>query len=131
MTRWLAILALLGSLAVPAAALDVRRVEVVGAVPAGPDAPSGQPLRQAALQAALVEAVDRVARGLLAEGGSAPDPEMDLSATLGDEPAAYTVRYRILEDRGERRALLVEEPGVATEAMMDQTLEARTNCDLE
>jgi len=107
---------------------DVRRLEVVGAVPAGADAPEGVPVRQAALQQALVEAVARVARDLWQAGplpqpapdraGAATEPPRepaDWIAALGGDAAAYAIRYRVLEDRGERRALLVRDPKVATE----------------
>ncbi len=89
--------------ATPAAA-EVRRLEVVGAAPAGADAPRNRPLRDAALDSAIAEGVERVARELL--GGAAPE---SLREGLGD-PREYAVRYRILEDRGERRALLLPVP---------------------
>jgi hypothetical protein len=96
-----------------AASAEVRRLEVVGAVPADPDRRGDQPLRKAALEAALAEAVSRVARGLLADPeGQAPD--IDLAKVLG-EPTDYALRYRVLEERGERRALLVDDPEVTTE----------------
>lgn len=94
-----------------AQAAEMRRVEAVGAVPAGADAPQGQPIRQAALQAALSQAVLRVASDL--GGLSERDPA--LAEVLGSDPFDYVSRYRILEDRGERRALLVEDPDVTTE----------------
>ena len=111
---WLASLMLL--VALPALA-EVRRLEVVGVVPAGPDAPSGVPIRQAALQAALAEGVMRAARERLApEAAAAPD--LDLGKVLGGNPREFTVGYRVLEDRGERRALLVADPEVATEYVL-------------
>jgi hypothetical protein len=110
-TLWLASLMLL--VALPALA-EVRRLEVVGVVPAGPDAPPGVPIRQAALEAALAEAVMRVASERLSpESVAAPD--LDLAKVLGGNPREFTVGYRVLEDRGERRALLVADPEVATE----------------
>jgi len=128
---WLGVVLLI---ATPASA-EVRRLEVVGAVPAGADAPAGVPVRQAALQQALVEAVARVAQDLWqknpqrpvqASGGPAgslgagppqapaPDPT-GWVALLGGDAASYTVRYRVLEDRGVQRALLVRDPKVASE----------------
>lgn len=99
---------------VPAeAAAEVRRLEVVGAVPADPDLRTEEPLRRAALEAALDEAVSRVARGLLA-GPDGEAPDVDLDEILG-ESTDYALRYRVLEERGERRALLVDDPDVATE----------------
>jgi hypothetical protein len=102
------------ALALPAAgaeAADLRRVEAVGAVPAGADAPAGVPVRRAALEAALTRAVIRVASDL--GGLSEQDPA--LLESLGDDPLGYVSRYRMLEDRGERRALLVDDPDVTTE----------------
>jgi hypothetical protein len=93
---------------------EVRRVEVVGVVPAGADAPPDIPIREAALQAALAQGVARIARELLSEQ-AAMDPDFDLGAVLGGHPRDFTVRYQVLEDRGERRALLVADPDVATE----------------
>jgi len=92
---------------------EVRRLEVVGAVPADADRPTDEPLRRAALEAALDEAVSRVARGLLA-GPEGEAPDVDLDEILG-EPTNYALRYRVLEERGERRALLVDDPDVAME----------------
>lgn len=105
---------LLASAAAAPARAEIRRLEVVGAVSADPDDRGDAPLAQAALQDALREAVARVAQGLLV-GPDGSVPEFDAAAVLGSDPTDYAVRFRILEDRGERRALLVTEPGVARE----------------
>jgi len=100
-------------LAVGGASAEVRRLEVVGAVPADEDSVQGKPLRRAALEAALDEAVSRVARSLLA-GSRGEAQEADLPKILG-ESTDYALRYRVLEERGERRALLVDDPDVMME----------------
>jgi hypothetical protein len=107
----LLMLALLLAAAGGASAAELRRVEAVGAVPAGADAPSGVPIRRAALEAALAQAVLRVASDL----GGLPEQDPALQEILGNDPLGYVARYRMLEDRGERRALLVDDPNVTME----------------
>jgi hypothetical protein len=100
--------------AVPAGA-EIARLEVTGAAPAGADAAGGAP-REAALESAIREGVLRVARRLL--GGSfdtAPGAEEQLQERSSD----FAVRYRILEDRGERRALLIADPEVTHEYVVE------------
>lgn len=109
---WIALPALL--LAVPAGS-EVRRVEVLGVAPAGSEA--GVPVRQRALGDALVRGVEEVARELLAKPAAA-DPDLDLARALGREPREFTVGYKVLEDRGERRALLLVDPQVASEYVL-------------
>lgn len=109
---WLALLLL----ALPASA-EVRRVEVVGVVPAGADAQPGVPVREAALGAALTQGVARVARELLSDEAAA-DPDLDLGQVLGPNAREFTLRYRVLEDRGERRVLLLADPEVSTEYVL-------------
>jgi hypothetical protein len=93
---------LLGAL--PAAA-EVRRFEVVGAVVLDPAALPAAP-RQAALRAALVEAVARASSDLVRGAtGKEPEPGAPSPAPEG-EPTEYAVSYRILEDRGEQAALV-------------------------
>jgi hypothetical protein len=111
---WTALLLLL---VVSPASAKVRRLEVVGVVPAGADAQPGVPAREAALGAALAEAVGRVARELLSDEAAA-DPDLDLGQVLGGEPREFTLGYRVLEDRGERRALLLADPQVSTEYVL-------------
>lgn len=82
-----------------AAAAEVRRFEVVGAVPIDPAKPPAAP-RQAALRAALVEAVSLAARNLVADAtGKEPAPD-EPPLTLAGEPSEYAVSYRVIEDRG-------------------------------
>jgi hypothetical protein len=81
------------------AGAEVRRFEVVGAVPVDPAKPPAAP-RQAALRAALVEAVSLAARNLVADAtGKEPGPE-EPPIVLEGEPSEYAVSYRVLEDRG-------------------------------
>ena len=110
-------LALLILLVASQAPAEVRRLEVVGVVPAGADARSGVPVRQAALDAALAQAVQRVARELLSHD-AAEDPDLDLGQVLGGKPRDFTVGYKVLEDRGERRALLLADPEISTEYVL-------------
>ncbi len=114
-----------------AAGAEVRRMEAVGAVGIVPDAPSPVPLREAALDKALGDAVRRVAleqvdptaleATLATPGEISPDSDaVDgtagvLDAALGNDPRSYATRFRILEDRGERPALFVEDPEVQSE----------------
>ena len=109
--------ALLMLLVASQAQAEVRRMEVVGVVPAGADAPAGVAVRQAALGAALAQAVDRVARELLPPDAAA-DPDLDLGQVLGGKPRDFTVGYKVLEDRGERRALLLADPEISTEYVL-------------
>ena len=113
--------AILGLLAVAGAAraVEERVVDGVGAVAVKGAAGgrSGTP-RDAALRAAIVEAVRRVALELLPADAAATDPEAAVDAALAPDLRAFANRFRILEDRGEGPALLVEEPGVQTEYVM-------------
>jgi hypothetical protein len=70
-------------------------------------------VRRAALEVALQQAVQRVALELW--GATHPGAAASVADALGDEPEAYVGRYRLLEDRGERRALLIEDPEVTLE----------------
>ena len=134
---WIAALALAAGFSGPAAAgAEIRRVEAVGTAPVRPGTQVGA-LRDAARDAALQEAVRRVARDQLdparagsvaaAGAGAAPaagaraplDAESRLNAALdaalGTRPLDYLSRFRILEDRGQRAALFSEEAGVEAE----------------
>lgn len=96
---------------------EVRRVEAVGVVPLYADTPSRVPPRDAALERALQEAVVHVALDELPDF----DPEAghdELAAALGDDPSAFTSRYRIREDRGERPALFTDDPEVESEYVL-------------
>jgi len=110
-------LALLMLLVASPAPAEVRRLEVVGVVPAGADAPPGAPPRRAALGAALAQGVERVAREHLSDDAAA-DPDLDLRQVLGGKPREFTVGYKVLEDRGERRALLLADPEISTEYVL-------------
>lgn len=107
-------------LASPSGAVEIRRVESVGAVPATAAQAGGSAPRDAALQDGLFEAVRRVAIDLVT-GGEPPAPEEEVLPrgmaveVLGNDPLVYITRFRILEDRGERPALFVEDPEVETE----------------
>ncbi len=92
----------------------MTRLESLGAAPAREHAPAGITVRRAAVHAALEDAVLRSALGLL---GAERDREarQRVSRALGDDPVPYTVRYRLVEDRGERRRLLVANPEVEWE----------------
>ncbi len=92
-----------------AARAELVRLEALGAVPARERAPAGTSLRQAAVQAALEEAVLRSALALVA-GGDSPEQRVRVARILGDDPFVYTARYRLLEDHGERPRLLVSDP---------------------
>lgn len=95
-------------LAAPAAAQPVR-VDAVGVAPAGPGA------REAALDAGLREAVLLVAGEVAREGGAAVADREALASALGGDLRRYALGYELLEDRGERPAQLVQEPGVERE----------------
>jgi hypothetical protein len=126
-TRVGAALALLCLAAGAALAADgVRRVEAVGAVGLDPATGWTTPPRDAALRRALAQAVTRVAEAQLPD----LDPESAedaLRPALGDDPFAYATRFRILEDRGERPALLVQEAGVEREYVV--VVEAYVDAD--
>jgi hypothetical protein len=114
---------------------EVRRMEAVGAFPIDPNRAPRTPPRDAAVRAAVRDAVRRIARTLLppdfvaplgaeeSEGvqGDAPevapeealDPgagdaaiEAWLDQVLGEDPFEFATRFRILDDRGVRPALL-------------------------
>lgn len=102
-------------LAWPATA-EVRKVEALGVIPLDSEAPMRVPPRDAALRAALHDAIWRVALQEL-DGFDPADEEaqMALAEALGDEPLDYATRFRVLEDRGERPALFSEAGGAETE----------------
>ncbi len=97
---------------------EERVVEGIGAVAVkgAPKPPHGTP-REAALRAAIVEAVRQVALELLPHlDPAAAEPLVD--AALGRDPRTFANRFRIVEDRGEGPAQLVDEPGVQTEYVL-------------
>jgi len=111
-------LLLLGLAAGAASGAEERTVEGVGVVALkGAAKPPAGPPRDAALRAAIGEAVRQVAFDLLPHlDPAAIAPAVD--AALGSDPRVYANRFRIVEDRGEGPALLSGEPGVETEYVM-------------
>ena len=110
---WLAAACLVAGLAAPAAA-QVRSIEAVGTAPLPEQRTAAFDARGSALDAAIGEAVLRVAEELLID---TPEPieREALAAALGDEPRIYAARFRLLEDRGEREALFAGEQGSGRE----------------
>ncbi len=95
---------------------EVRRLEAVGAVPVKKGERATVSTRDSAVQAALREAVLRVARELLMDATVSPDgEEASLDDVLGKRMLPYTTRYRILDDQGERPAMFGEDPEVTRE----------------
>ncbi len=106
----------LGLMVAAAASAEVRRIEEVGAVSIRSGARGGD-ARDAAMQAALQQAVLRVARSFLMESDQPAAGDIDdaaLEAVLGKRMVPYTSKFRVLEDRGERPAMFAEK-GAATE----------------
>ncbi len=129
--------------AAPGAGAEVQRFESVGAVAIDLDAPEAIAPRDAAIDRAILEAVERVARGLLeaeaerqrviastlpadpeagtGDPGDTPDDppdeslEPDFESLLGKKMELYASRYRVLEDRGEGPAIFSSEPDATTE----------------
>ncbi len=95
------------------AAAEVRKVEAVGAIALDTEHTPRNP-RDAALQAALREAVRRVALEMVPDLDPNEEQE-ELDAALGDQPHEFVSRYRIIDDRGERPALFVDDPEAETE----------------
>lgn len=114
-------------LAMPAAA---RTLESVGAV--GVREGDRSDPKERAVDAAVQEAVWRVAEELLVDAmivedpgetapGGEPEPleeerePLDLAAILGEDMVAYTTRFKVIEDRGLGPVLFVEDPEVVSE----------------
>lgn len=119
--RALAGAGLAAALLASSASAELRRVEAVGAVPAGGRAPDGIPIQQAAIEAGLREAVERVALDLLGSHAAAAEPRLE--RTLGPNPYEYVSRFQLLEDRGERRPLLLHDPEVKSEYVVLVTVQ--------
>jgi hypothetical protein len=122
---------------------EIQRVEAVGAFPIDPNRPSRVAPRDAAMRAAIFDAMRRVARGLLpadfvipTQDGAArgdddsaeealeefvgpAEAEAELIAwldqVLGDDPFEFATRFRVLDDRGLRPALLSGVEGIENE----------------
>ena len=119
----LALLLLLAASGVPARA-ELVRVETVGSVPLGATSKGGAQARQAALEAGVRDAVERAARDLASQAGSPADASA-IHAALGSDLLGYAVRFRILEDRGEREPLLEQGPDAEHEYVV--TVEAHVD----
>jgi len=98
-------------------AADIRRIEAVGSVPIHSGERSAVGPKEAAIDAALREAVHRIANDFLldADSGEGDSQSIALQPVLGNDMVRFTRSFRIIEDRGERPALFVEEGGAATE----------------
>jgi hypothetical protein len=113
--------AALGLALLAPAIAGARTIEAVGAV--GVKENDRRDPKDRAVQAALREAVWRVAEELMVDAVLIEDPdrsrddpeEPDLAGILGSDMVDYTARFKILEDRGLGPALFVEEPGISTE----------------
>jgi len=97
------------ALLAPSALAELVRTDAVGVVAAAPGA------RQAALQEGVHEAVLLVAVELAREAGARSDERDVLRRALGADLLPYAVQYELLEDRGERPAQLIQQPGVERE----------------
>jgi hypothetical protein len=96
-------------LGAPDSAAERVRTGAVGAVAVGPGA------RQAALHAGVREAVLLVAVAVAREAGARSETREVLRRALGEDLLAYAAQYELVEDRGERPAQLVQDPGVERE----------------
>ena len=115
-------------LAVPSVdAGEIRRVEVVGAVPLGEEIKPAGPPRDEAVRAALRDAVLRLALDLLSTDIDPIEAEPAILEALGNDPFKYATRFRILEDRGEGPALFVDDPEVESEYIV--VVEAHLDLD--
>jgi len=113
--------------ATAAAAGETRQLESVGAVAIDKQATATEPPHDAAVRAALQDAAQRLALELLSADFDPIDAEPAIAEALGDDPFRYATRYRILEDRGERPALFVEDPDVESEYVV--VVEAHLDVD--
>ena len=106
-----------------AAAAEEKWMEGAGVARAEPGEGKTGPGRQAALQAALAEAVQNVAVEILAaEEAASGKPASDPAAlreraakALGGDPGAYVSRYQIRDDRGVQPRLLLTDPDAKAE----------------
>ena len=98
---------------------EIRRVEAVGVVPLMPNRQASVDALDQAVQAALREAVSRVARDFLMEAEPGEGEEVELEEVLGKRMVPYTARFRILDDQGERPALFAEDPRVTSEYVVE------------
>lgn len=109
-----------------ASAAETKWYEGAGVARAEPGEGATGPGRQAALAAALAEAVQNAAVELLAaEEAAAGKPPSDPAAlrdraakALGADPSVYVSRFQIREDRGVRPRLLLADPEAKAEYQM-------------
>jgi hypothetical protein len=95
---------------------EVRRMEVVGAVPLDAKTRRSGIPKDRAIQEALWEGVSRVAADLLADSAiELEDGDDPLRAALGSDMVPYASSFRILDDQGERPTLFTDHPDAATE----------------
>jgi len=107
--RWALGLALALLPVATATRAEVRRLQVVGVAPLSPAAGSGSSPRRAAVEAALAEALETVAVELAGGqplGRGEPGGPGRWVDQLGGDPSRFILRYRVLEDFGERPAPL-------------------------
>jgi hypothetical protein len=122
-----AVLALLLG-AASASGAEIRRMEVVGAVPLDAETRRSGIPKDKAIDEALFEGVWRVAYELLEEsavelvgseptgdGGAASEGPDPIRAALGTNMVLYATSFRILDDQGERPTLFTDHPDAATE----------------
>ena len=107
----------LGAGLVCQASAEIQRVEAVGVVPLKPSEQGAVDIVDQAVQAALHEAVSRVARDFLLE--VEPGEADSLEEVLGRRMVPYTARFRILADQGERPALFADDPTVTSEYVVE------------
>jgi hypothetical protein len=118
----LALVAIAAALAAGPASGQVQRVEAVGSVPLAAGAAGGGTARQAALEAAVRDAVQRAAVDLASQAGSAAPAEA-IAGALGRDPLVYAAGYRIVEDHGERAPLLETSPAAEREYVVSAQVE--------
>jgi len=123
----LALAAALAAFATAAAAGEIRQLESVGAVAIGGETTANEPPHDAAVRAALQEAAQRLALELLSADFDPIGAEPAIAQALGSDPFQYATVYRILEDRGERPALFVDDPEVESEYVV--VVEAHLDVD--
>jgi hypothetical protein len=118
--------AVLGT-ALAAQAADLRRIESVGVVPVAAGAAKTGGHRNSAVRAGVARAVESVALSLGPNVPTAPEagaetPAKDptalapeLARALGSDPLDYAASYRIVDDRGLRKALYERQTGAGDE----------------
>lgn len=112
------------SLGALGAGAEERRIEATGVVAVGPDARRSDS-RDAAVAAGIAEAVYRVA----AEELSALDPSEARAVSrriFAGQTRRHVKGFRVMEDRGRRAALLIQDPEVEREyvVLVEATVDA-------